>query len=65
MREQEPNQAPAKDQAERSRDVNPRPADGKGPKKGVDEFRADPEVDGKTDSGPEPDVHDREIPPQQ
>ena len=63
MRHEEPNSASAKDQAEGSRDtVNSART---GSDEGVKEFRDDPERDGKNDSGPEPDVHNREIPPQQ
>ena len=46
----EPNPAPAKEQADKSR--------------GSKEFDTRPDLDGKTDSGPEPDVHGRELPPQ-
>jgi hypothetical protein len=52
MKQEEPNSASAKDKAEGSREK-------------VNEPRPKPEVDGKNDSGPEPDVHNREIPPQQ
>jgi len=31
---------------------------------GADDFKSKGELDGKSDSGPEPDVHGREIPPQ-
>ena len=56
MKQQEPNPAPAKDQPEGSRE---------NVKKRAGEFRSDPKVDGKNDSGPEPEVHNREIPPQE
>jgi len=59
MNREEPNPASAKEQAEGSREnVNVDfPSDEKagGPKR---------DLPGKTDSGPEPDVHGREIPPQ-
>ena len=52
MMREEPNPASAKEQAEGSREnVN------------VD-VNSKPERDGKTDSGVEPEVHGREIPPQ-
>ena len=54
MRHEEPQKtASPKDQPEGSRD-----------KTGAKEFRSDPKVDGKNDSGPEPEVHNQEIPPQ-
>jgi len=62
MRE-EPNPASAKEQAEGSREkvnVDCPP----GQTSCGDDFRSKPELDGKTDSGPEPDVFGREIPPQ-
>jgi hypothetical protein len=60
MKREEPNPASAKEQAEGSREnVN------------LDDRRLEndhdydvDELTGKTDSGPEPDVHGREIPPQ-
>jgi hypothetical protein len=58
--EEPPNSASTKDQAER----DAAKADPNKPKAGVKEFRSDPKVDGKNDSGPEPEVHNREIPPQ-
>ena len=62
MNREEPNQASAKEQAERPRQhVNP------GAERNLEpdhDFDVD-EMDGKTDSGPEPDVHGREIPPQE
>lgn len=63
MNREEPNQASAKEQAEGSRDNRNR-----GVKPGHDserEFDPASELDGKTDSGPEPDVFGREIPPQE
>ena len=57
MRE-EPNPASAEEQPEGSREsVNVDFPPG-------DDFRSTPELDGKSDSGPEPDIHGREIPPQ-
>ena len=50
----QPNQASAKEQA----DCPP------GEKSGANDFNTRPDLDGKTDSGPEPDVHGRELPPQ-
>lgn len=59
MKRDEPNPPSAKEQAEGSREnVNvgfPPEKEGGGPKR---------DLPGKTDSGPEPDVHGREIPPQ-
>lgn len=58
MMREEPNPASAKEQAEESREhVNVDSPPG-------DDFRSKPELDGKSDSGPEPDIHGREIPPQ-
>lgn len=59
----EPNPASAKDQAEGSRDnVNVDfPRENKG---GANDFKSKVDLPGKTDSGPEPDVFGREIPPQ-
>ena len=62
MQREEPNPASAKEQAEGSREnLNPGPND----------RRLEPDHDydvkdltGKTDSGPEPDVFGRDIPPQ-
>jgi hypothetical protein len=55
MKDQEPNPASAKEKAEGSREnVNP------GSKKGnsdSDEFQRKTGLDGKNDSGPEPEVH--------
>jgi hypothetical protein len=62
MMNREPNPASEKDQAEGSREnVNLGPD--KGPVNNDDDFDQG-ELDGKTDSGPEPDVFGREIPPQ-
>ena len=62
MERQEPNPASANEQAEGSpENVN---VGANRPKRGVDEFDPKPEPDGKSDSGPEPDVFGREIPPQ-
>jgi hypothetical protein len=62
MKNEEPNPASAKEQAEGSREnVNVDSPQGK--KSGVDEFESKDDVNGKNDSGPEPDVHGREIPP--
>lgn len=49
----EPNPASEKEQAE-----------GSGKKADPSDFNTRPDLDGKTDSGPEPDVHGRELPPQ-
>jgi hypothetical protein len=63
MNKEEPNPASAKEQAEGSREnVN------LGANPGHDSDREfepeDDDLEGKTDSGPEPDVFGREIPPQ-
>jgi len=61
MKEQEPNPASAKEQAEGSREnVN---VDFPAPKE-TGSKKSEKELDGKTDSGPEPEVHGKEIPPQ-
>jgi hypothetical protein len=63
MRTEEPNPASAKDPIEGSRDeVNPNcpPPE----KCGTDDFKSKVDLPGKTDSGPEPDVFGKEIPPQ-
>jgi hypothetical protein len=64
MKREEPNPASAKEQAEGSREnVN---ANCPPPEKcGSDEFEPKGDLPGKTDSGPEPDVFGREIPPQE
>ena len=63
MNHEEPNPASAKEKAEGSREnVNVDvPTDEARRSK---EFDTRPDLDGKTDSGPEPDVHGRELPPQ-
>ena len=63
MTEKEPNPASAKEQAEGSREnVN---VDFPAPKEtGSERPKSKKELDGKTDSGPEPEVHGKEIPPQ-
>ena len=64
MKQQEPNPASAKEQAEGSREnVNVDFPAGK--ETGSDSSKSKQELDGKTDSGPEPEVHGREIPPQE
>jgi hypothetical protein len=64
MRRDEPNQASAKEKAEGSREnVNVEgPADHG--RKAAEDFESKVDLPGKTDSGPEPDVFGREIPPQ-
>jgi hypothetical protein len=65
MRADEPNPASAKDPAEGSREnVNVDPQDNRKRKVGADDFKPKVDLPGKTDSGPEPDVFGREIPPQ-
>ena len=63
MDRENPNPASAKEQAEGSREnVN---VDTNRPRKEpADDFKPNPDLDGKTDSGPEPDVFGREVPPQ-
>jgi hypothetical protein len=62
MKKQEPNAASTKEPAEGSRkNANSR---AKRAKSGADDFKPKTDLDGKTDSGPEPDVFGREIPPQ-
>ena len=62
MNRDEPNPASAKEQAEGSREnVNVGPNNDRVNK---DDDYDQEELDGKTDSGPEPDVFGREIPPQ-
>lgn len=59
MERNEPNPASAKEQAEGSREnVNLGEHDD-----GGDDFREKSGLEGKTDSGPEPDVFPRNIPP--
>ena len=63
MNRQEPNPASAKDPAEGSRENVNLGAD---PSKRPDsDFERKTGLDGRTDSGPEPDVHGQEIPPQE
>ena len=62
MNKQEPNPASAKEPAEGSREnVNVGAKTAKSP---ADDFKPKTDLDGKTDSGPEPDVFGLEIPPQ-
>jgi hypothetical protein len=61
MNREEPNPASAKEQAEGSRDNVNLDADRR--LENDHEYDVD-ELTGKTDSGPEPDVHGQEIPPQ-
>jgi hypothetical protein len=62
MDKQEPNPASAKEPAEGSREnVNVGADKSKGAES---DFKRRTGLDGKTDSGPEPDVFGREIPPQ-
>jgi hypothetical protein len=63
MKREEPKPASANEQAEGSREnVNVDCPPGKS--SGADDFKSTGELDGKTDSGPEPDVFGREVPPQ-
>ena len=63
MNRDEPNPASAKEQAEGSREnVNLGANTGHN---SDHEFEPEDDLDGKTDSGPEPDVAGREIPPQE
>ena len=65
MRVDEPNPASAKEPAEGSREnVNVDPQEKPTRKAGADDFEPKIDLPGKTDSGPEPDVFGREIPPQ-
>ena len=65
MNRNEPNPASAKEQAEGSREnVNAGETEQRH-KSGVDDFKPKVDLPGKTDSGPEPDVFGREIPPQE
>jgi hypothetical protein len=61
MNREEPNPASAKEQAEGSRENVNLGADRR--LENDHDYDVD-ELTGKTDSGPEPEVHDREIPPQ-
>ena len=65
MTQEEPNPASAKEQAEGSREnVNVEGADSRrGPQTNKD-FESNVDLPGKVDSGPEPDVYGRDIPPQ-
>ena len=62
MKKQQPNPPFTKEPAEGARKNANSPA--KRSKSGVDDFKPKTDLDGKTDSGPEPDVFGREIPPQ-
>jgi hypothetical protein len=53
MDKQQPNPASAKERADANR-----------ARRAVDEFDSRKDLDGKTDSGPEPDVFGRDMPPQ-
>jgi len=65
MRTDEPNPASAKEPAEGSREnVNVDPQEKPKRKVGADDFKSKVDLPGRTDSGPEPDVFGREIPPQ-
>ena len=65
MRRDEPNPASAKEQAEGSREnVNVEKPEDRERKAGPNDFKSKVDLPGKTDSGPEPDVFGREIPPQ-
>jgi hypothetical protein len=63
MKTEEPNPASAKEQPEGSPE-NVNVDDRRRKNSGADDFKSTEELDGKSDSGPEPDVHGREIPPQ-
>jgi hypothetical protein len=66
MRRDEPNPASAKEQAEGSREnVNVEGNDDRPHKGGADDFKPKVNLPGKIDSGPEPDVFGKEIPPQE
>jgi hypothetical protein len=65
MRRDEPNPASAKEQAEGSREnLNVEKPEDRERNAGPDDFKSHVNLPGKTDSGPEPDVFGREIPPQ-
>jgi hypothetical protein len=61
-----------KEQPVRPGNQNERPRDNRNPERpddhdrraGFEDFESKVDLPGKTDSGPEPDVFDREIPPQ-
>lgn len=63
MNTPEPNPASAKEQAEGSRE-NVNVEDPQKTVKRDSDFDSDVDLPGKTDSGPEPDVFGKEIPPQ-
>ena len=63
MDKQDPNPASAKEKAEGSRE-NVNVGANRPHKDAADEFKPKSDLDGKTDSGPEPDVFGREVPPQ-
>ena len=63
MRRDEPNPASATEPAEGSRENVNAGEDEREHKAGVDDFKPKVDLPGKTDSGPEPDVFGREIPP--
>jgi hypothetical protein len=62
MDKQPPNPASAKERAEGSRENVD--SDANRARRAVDEFDSRKDLDGKTDSGPEPDVFGRDMPPQ-
>jgi len=64
MDSENPNPASAKEQAEGSRE-NVNVGANERRKNPADEFNPKPDLDGKTDSGPEPDVFGQEVPPQE
>lgn len=67
MNRDEPNPASAKQPAEGSREnVNVGASDDRtrDRQRGNKDFEPKTDLPGKTDSGPEPDVHGRELPPQ-
>jgi hypothetical protein len=59
---EEPNPSEKKPARESGSDMNADCPPGKS--SGADDFKSKGELDGKSDAGPEPDVHGREIPPQ-
>ena len=63
MKRQEPNPASAKEKAEGSRENVTLDREKKA-RHPSDEFERKSGLEGKTDSGPEPDVFGRDIPPQ-
>ncbi|RPI57869.1 MAG: hypothetical protein EHM55_00340 [Acidobacteria bacterium] len=65
MRRDEPNPASAREQAEGSREnVDVEGPDERQRRAGYEDFESKVNLPGKTDSGPEPDIFGREIPPQ-